>query len=50
MTGVQKCALPIYIDGIGIEPDVELEFDMDAYEQDETADNQLDKAIEMLKK
>lgn len=38
------------IDGIGIEPDVELEFDMDAYEQDETADNQLDKAIEMLKK
>lgn len=35
------------IDGIGIEPDVELEFDGDAYEKDET-DNQLNKALEML--
>ncbi len=37
------------IHGIGIEPDVELEFDEDAYEKDENADNQLDKAVELLK-
>ncbi len=34
---------------VGIEPDVELEFDNDAYEKDET-DNQLEKAIELLSK
>lgn len=32
---------------VGIVPDVELEFDADAYEKDET-DNQLDRAIELL--
>ncbi len=37
------------IHGIGIEPDIELEFDEDAYEKDENADNQLDRAIELLK-
>ena len=37
------------IHGVGIEPDVEVEFDAEAYEKDET-DNQLDKAVEILKK
>lgn len=32
---------------VGIEPDIELEFDADAYAEDET-DNQLDRAIEIL--
>ncbi len=32
---------------VGIEPDVELEFDSDAYKEDET-DNQLNRAIELL--
>lgn len=36
------------IHGIGIEPDIELEFDEDAYEKDENADNQLDRAVELL--
>jgi carboxyl-terminal processing protease len=35
------------IHGIGIEPDVEVEFDGDAYAEDKT-DNQLDKAIEVM--
>lgn len=35
------------IHGIGIEPDIELEFDYDAYEADRT-DNQVEKAIEVL--
>lgn len=35
------------IHGIGIEPDIELEYDYDAYEQDGT-DNQVEKAIEVL--
>lgn len=35
------------IHGIGIEPDIELEFDYDAYEADRT-DNQVEKAIEIL--
>ena len=35
------------IHGIGIEPDIELEFDYDAYEADRT-DNQVKKAIEIL--
>ncbi len=35
------------IHGIGIEPDVEIEFDSDAYAEDKT-DNQLDKAIEIM--
>ncbi|MBR5420821.1 MAG: S41 family peptidase [Lachnospiraceae bacterium] len=34
---------------VGIEPDVEVEFDADAYREDKT-DNQLDKAMEILKK
>lgn len=34
---------------VGIEPDVELEFDSEAYEKDKT-DNQLDKAMEILTK
>ena len=34
---------------VGIEPDIVLEFDADAYEADET-DNQLDKAMEILTK
>ena len=37
------------IHGVGIEPDVVIEFDAEAYEKDET-DNQLDKAVEILKK
>ncbi len=36
------------IHGIGIEPDVEVEFDSDAYAEDKT-DNQLDKALEVMK-
>ncbi len=36
------------IHGIGIEPDETLEFDYDAYEEDQT-DNQLDRAMELLK-
>ena len=36
------------IHGVGIEPDVEIEFDADAYAEDKT-DNQLDKAVEVLK-
>lgn len=36
------------IHGIGIEPDVEVEFDSEAYKKDET-DNQLNKALEILK-
>lgn len=36
------------IHGIGIEPDETLEFDYDAYEENQT-DNQLDRAIELLK-
>ncbi len=35
------------IHGIGIEPDIEVEFDSDAYAEDKT-DNQLDKAIEVM--
>lgn len=35
------------IHGIGIEPDIELEYDYDAYEAEKT-DNQVDKAIEIL--
>lgn len=35
------------IHGIGIEPDIQLEYDYDAYEQ-EGIDNQLEKAIEVL--
>ena len=35
------------IHGIGIDPDIELEYDYDAYEQ-EGIDNQLEKAIEVL--
>lgn len=35
------------IHGIGIEPDIELEYDYDAYEKDGT-DNQVEKAIEIL--
>lgn len=35
------------IHGIGIEPDIELEYDYDAYEQ-EGIDNQMEKAIEVL--
>lgn len=35
------------IHGTGIEPDIEIEYDYDAYEADET-DNQVDKAIEVL--
>ena len=35
------------IHGIGIEPDVEVEFDGDAHAEDKT-DNQLDKAIEVM--
>lgn len=35
------------IHGIGIEPDIELEYDYDAYERDGT-DNQVEKAIEIL--
>ena len=38
------------IHGIGIAPDIELEFDEEAFEKDENADNQLDKAIELLTK
>ena len=34
---------------VGIEPDIAVEFDGEAYEKDET-DNQLDKAVEILKK
>lgn len=34
---------------IGIVPDIELEFDADAYKEDET-DNQLDRAIELLQR
>lgn len=36
------------IHGIGIEPDETLEFDYDAYKEDET-DNQLNRAVELLK-
>ena len=36
------------IHGIGIDPDVEIEYDADAYSEDKT-DNQLDKAIEVMK-
>lgn len=35
------------INGVGIEPDVELEFDADSYVEDKT-DNQKDKAVEIL--
>ena len=37
------------IHGIGIEPDVEIEFDADAYAEDKT-DNQLEKGIEEMEK
>jgi len=37
------------IHGIGIEPDVEIEFDADAYAEDKT-DNQLEKGIEVMEK
>ncbi len=37
------------IHGVGIEPDIELEYDYDANEADES-DNQVEKAIEILKK
>lgn len=37
----------VCIHGTGIEPDIELEFDTEAYEKDES-DNQLQKAIEVL--
>ncbi len=36
------------IHGIGIEPDVEIEYDADAYSEDKT-DNQKDKAMEVMK-
>ncbi|MBQ4417634.1 MAG: S41 family peptidase, partial [Butyrivibrio sp.] len=36
------------IHGVGIDPDIVVEFDAEAYEKDET-DNQLDKAVEILK-
>jgi carboxyl-terminal processing protease len=36
------------IHGVGIEPDVEIEFDSEAYAEDKS-DNQLDKAVEVLK-
>lgn len=36
------------IHGVGIDPDVEVEFDADAYAEDKT-DNQLNKAVEVLK-
>ncbi len=36
------------IHGIGIEPDVEIEFDADAYAEDKT-DNQLEKAVEVMR-
>ena len=35
------------IHGIGIEPDIEVEYDADAYAKDKT-DNQLDKAVEVM--
>ena len=35
------------IHGIGIEPDVEVDYDADAYAKDKT-DNQLEKAIEVM--
>ena len=35
------------IHGIGIEPDIELEYDYEAYERD-GVDNQVEKAIEIL--
>ena len=38
----------IYIHGIGIEPDVECEFDSERYYSDEAYDNQLEKAKEVL--
>ncbi len=37
----------INIHGIGIEPDVEIEYDAEAYAEDKT-DNQLDKAVEVM--
>ncbi len=37
------------IHGIGIEPDVKVEFDSDAYAEDKS-DNQLDKAVEIMNK
>lgn len=36
------------IHGIGIEPDVEVEFDSEAYYSEERIDNQLEKAVEVL--
>ena len=36
------------IHGTGIDPDIELEYDYDAYEAEGT-DNQVDRAIELLK-
>ncbi len=36
------------IHGIGVEPDIEVEYDADAYAEDKT-DNQLDKAVEVMK-
>ncbi len=38
----------INIHGVGIEPDVEIELDAEAYAKDKT-DNQLDKAVEVIK-
>ena len=38
----------VNIHGVGIEPDVEVEFDADAYSEDKT-DNQLNKAVEVIK-
>ena len=41
-----------YIHGVGIEPDIELEYeslDKDATSYDEAYDNQIQKAIEVLK-
>jgi carboxyl-terminal processing protease len=37
----------VNIHGVGIEPDVEVEFDADAYSEDKT-DNQLNKAVEVI--
>lgn len=34
---------------VGIEPDIEVEFDIDAYLEDINSDNQKDEAIQYLK-
>ena len=38
-----------YIHEVGIEPDIEVEFDGEAYKKDKT-DNQINAAIEQIKK